>query len=92
MSLTVFKDDKSATGYEIPSLMDTGAECNVLPVDAYKQVSGDWHFHFLCARVKSALILANGEEHPIEGKDTLFASRKRQKHQIEVNVLKGGGY
>ena len=41
MSLTVFKDDKSATGYEIRSLMDTGAECNVLPVDAYKQVSGD---------------------------------------------------
>ena len=37
MSLTVFKDDKSATGYEIRSLMDTGAECNVLPVDAYKQ-------------------------------------------------------
>ena len=41
MSLTVFKDDKSATGYEIPSLMDTGAECNVLPVDAHEQVSGD---------------------------------------------------
>ena len=26
------------------------------------------------------------------GQGTLFASRKDQKHQIEVNVVKGGGY
>ena len=38
------------------------------------------------------MILANGEEHPIEGKATLFASRKGQKRQIEVNVIRGGGY
>ena len=38
------------------------------------------------------MILANGEEHPIEGKTTLFASRNGRKHQIEVNVVKGGGY
>ena len=38
------------------------------------------------------MILANGEEHPIEGKATLFASRKGQKRQIEVNVVRGGGY
>ena len=92
VTLTVFKDDKSATGYEIPFLMDTGAECNLLPVDVYKQVSGDQHLNFLYARGKSSLILANGEEHPIEGKATLFASRKGRKHQIEVNVVKGGGY
>ena len=92
VTLIVFKDDKSATGYEIPFLMDTGAECNLLPVDVYKQVSGDQHLNFLYARGKSALILANGEEHPIEGKATLFASRKSRKHQIEVNVVKGDGY
>ena len=38
------------------------------------------------------MILANGEEHPIEAKATLFASRKGQKRQIEVNVVRGGGY
>ena len=38
------------------------------------------------------MILANGEEPPIEGNATLFASRKGRKHQIEVNVVKGGGY
>ena len=92
VTLTVFKDDRSATGYEIPFVMDTGAECNLLPVDVYKQVSGDQHLNFLYARGKSALILANGEEHPIEGKATLFASRKGRKHQIEVNVVKGVGY
>ena len=49
VTLTVFKDDKSATGYEIPFVMDTGAECNLLPVDVYKQVSGDQHLNFLYA-------------------------------------------
>ena len=92
VTLTVFKDANSVTGYEIAFLMDTGAQCNSLPVDVYKQVSGDQHLNFLYARDKSALILANGEEHPIEGKATLFASRKGQKRQIEVNVVRGGGY
>ena len=54
--------------------MDTGAECNLLRVDVYKQVSGDQHLKFLYARGKSALILANGEEPSIEGNATLFAS------------------
>ena len=67
-TLTVFKDDKSATGYEIPFLMDTGAKCIQLPVDVYKQVSGEQQFNFLYACGKSALILANVEEHPIGGK------------------------
>ena len=29
--------------------MDTGAECNLLRVDVYKQVSGDQHLKFLYA-------------------------------------------
>ena len=92
VTLTVFKDAKSATGYEIAFLMDTGAQCNLLPVDVYKQVSGDQHLSFLYSRGKSALILVNGEEHPIEGNATLFTSRKGQKPQIEVNAVRGGGY
>ena len=71
--------------------MHTGTECNLLPVNAYKRISGDQHFNSLYAQCKSALISANGEEHPTKGKATLFASRKGQKHQIEVNVVKGGG-
>jgi len=46
---TVCKDDKCAPGYEIPFLMDTGAECNLLPVNVYKQVSGDQHLNSLYA-------------------------------------------
>ena len=92
VTLTVRKDDKCAPGYEILFLVDTGADCNLLLVNVYKRVSGAQHLNSLYARGTSALILANGEEHPTERKATLFASRKGQKHQIEVNVVKGGGY
>jgi len=62
VTLTLCKDDKCAQGYEIPFLMDTGAECNLLPVNVYKRVSGAQHLNSLYARGKSALIL----EHPTE--------------------------
>ena len=35
VTLTLFKDDKSATGYDIPFVMDTEAECKLSPVDVY---------------------------------------------------------
>ena len=82
VTLTLCKDDKFASGYEVPFWRDTGAECNLLPVYVYKRVSGDQHLNSLYARGKLALILANGEDHPTEEKATLFASRKGQKHQI----------
>ena len=72
--------------------MDTGAECNLLPLDVYKKVTGDLHLNFLNARGKSILVLANGDEQPIEGKATVYVSRKGNAHKIEVNVVRGHGY
>lgn len=72
--------------------MDTGAECNLLPLDVYKRVTGDQHLNYLNARGKSVLVLANGDEQPIEGKATVYVSRKGDAHKIEVNVVRGHGY
>ena len=72
--------------------MDIGAECNLLPLDVYKKVTGDLHLNFLNARGKSVWVLANGDEQPIEGKATVYVSRKGNIHKIEVNVVRGHGY
>ena len=57
--------------------MDTGAECDLLPLDVYKEVTGDVHLNFLDLRGKSVFVLANGEEKPIdhEGKATIYVVR-----------------
>ena len=72
-------------------VMDTGAECNLLPLDIYKEVTGDLDLNSLDTRAKSVLILANGYEQPIEGKATLFVTRKGNTHKIQVNVVKVRG-
>ena len=72
--------------------MDTGAECNLLPLDVHKGVTGDLDLNSLDTRVKSVLILANGYEQPIEGKATLYATRNGHTHKIQVSVVNGRGY
>lgn len=91
VTLTVSKEPKALLGHDVSSLMDTGAECNLVPLDVYKKVTGDLHLNFLNARGKSVLVLANGDEQPIEGKAT-DVSRKGNTHKIEVNVVRGHGY
>ena len=92
VTLTVSKESKPLSGHDVSFLMDTGAECNLLPLDVYKKVTGDLHLNFLSARGKSVLVLANGDEQPIEGKATVYVSRKGNAHKIEVNVVRGHGY
>ena len=58
----------------------------------YRRVTGDLHLDFLNARGKSVLVLANGDEQPIEGKATVYVSRKEIAHKIEVNAVRGHGY
>ena len=60
VTLKVSKDADGMTGHEVAFLMDTGAECNLLPLDVYKGVTGDLDLNSLDTRVKSVLILANG--------------------------------
>ena len=92
VTLNVSKDADSMTGHEVAFLMDTGAECNLLPLDVCKGVTGDLDLSSLDTRVKSVLILANGYEQPIEGKATLYATRNGHTHKIQVSVVNGRGY
>ena len=92
VTLTVSKESNPLSVHDVSFLMDTGAECNLLPLDVYKKVTGDLHLNFLNARGKSILVLANGDEQPIEGKATVYVSRKGNAHKIEVNVVRGHGY
>ena len=80
VTLTVSKESNPLSGHDVSFLMDTGAECNLLPLDVYKKVTGDLHLNFLNARGKSILVLANGDEQPIEGKATVYVSRKGNAH------------
>lgn len=50
VTLNVLKDADSMTGHEVA----TGAECNLLPLDVYKGVTGDLDLNSLDTRVKSA--------------------------------------
>ena len=72
--------------------MDTGAECNLLHLAVYKAVTGDQHLKLLNARGKLVLVLANGDEQPIEGKAKIYVSRNERTYKIEANVVKGSGY
>ena len=92
VTLTVSKESKPLSGHDVSFLMDTRAECNLLPLDVYKKVTGDLHLNFLSACSKLVLVLANGDEQPIEGKATVYVSRKGDAHKIEVNVVRGHGY
>ena len=92
VTLTVSKESKPLSDHDVSFLMDTGAECNLLPLDVYQKVTGDLHLNFLSARGKSVLVLANGDEQLIEGKATVYVSRKGDAHKIEVNVVRGHGY
>ena len=80
------------SSHKVAFLMDTGAECNLLPLDVYKAVTGDQHLKLLNARGKSVLVLANGDEQPIEGKAKIYVSRNERTYKIEANVVKGSGY
>ena len=92
VTLTVSKKANACTGHKVAFLMDTGAECNLLPVGVYKDVTGDHQLNLLDARGRSVLVLANGDEQPVEGKATVYVYRNGQTHKIEVNVVKGSGY
>ena len=92
MTLTVTKKSKPISGHDLSFLMDTGAECNFLPLDVYKKVTCDLHLNFLKLCGKSVLVLAYGDEQPIEGKATVNVSREGNTHEIEVNVVRGHVY
>lgn len=43
VTLAVSKDAEAVTGDEVDFLTDTWAKCNLLPLDVYKEVTGDMH-------------------------------------------------
>ena len=72
-------------------LMDTGVECNVLPLTVYQIMTGDMDLKKLDKSKRSVLILAKGYEQSIEGQAVMRVSRDSQTHKIVVNVVKGQG-
>ena len=84
-TLTASKESNALSSNDVTFLMDTGAECNLLPLNVYKRVTGDLHSNFLNARGKSVLVLANGDEQPIEGKATVYVSRKGGAHKSQCS-------
>ena len=76
VTLTISKESKALSDHDVNFLIDTGAECSLLPLDVFKKVTGDLHLNFLNARGQSVLVLVNGDEQPIEGKATVNVCRK----------------
>ena len=62
VTLTLANGAEDVTGQEVTFLMDTGAECNVLPAPIYRKVTGDQSLQQLVRHGNSILILANGYE------------------------------
>ena len=60
VTLTVSEKADALTSHKVAFLTDTGAECNLLPLDIYKDVAGNHFLNLLDARGKLVLFLGNG--------------------------------
>ena len=92
VTLTMLNQRDDVPNGDVQFLMDTWAECNVLPLTVYQKVTGDMDLNKLDKNKRSVLILANGYEQPIEGRAVMKVSRDSQTHKIVVNEVKGQGY
>ena len=92
VTLTMLSEVDDVPNGDVQFLMDTGAECNVLPVTVYQKVTGDKELKRLDKNKRTVLVLANGYEQPIEGRASIKVSRGTQTHKFVVNVVKGQGY
>ena len=89
VTLTMLNEVDDVPNGEVQFLMDTGAECNVLPVNVYQKVTGEKELKRLDKNKRTVLVLANGYEQPIEGRAIIKVSRGTQTHKFVVNVVKG---
>ena len=92
VTLTMLNEVDDVPNGDVQFLMDTGAECNVLPLNVYQKVTGDKELNKLDKNKRSVLVLANGFEQPIEGRAMVRVRRGTQTHKLVVNVVKGQGY
>ena len=92
VTLTMLNEVDDVPNGDVQFLMDTGAECNVLPVTVYQKVTGDKKLKRLDKNKRTVLILANGYEQPIEGRASIKVNRGTQTHKFVVNVVKGQRY
>ena len=92
VTLTMLNEVDDVPNGDVQFLMDTGAECNVLPLNVYQKVTGDKELNKLDKNKHSVLVLANGFEQPIEGRAMVRVGRGTQTHKLVVNVVKGQGY
>ena len=91
VTLTMLNQVDDTPNGDLKFLMDTGAECNVLPLTVYQNVTGDKDLKKVDKNKRSVLVLANGYEQPVEGRAVVRVNRGSQTHQMVVNVVKGQG-
>ena len=66
--------------------IDTGAQCNILPVDTYIKVTGDTHLKSV-KPFKKEIVSCTGERRSITGKVTLPRWHPGQKKLIKFNII-----
>lgn len=76
-----------ASGRCIRFQPDTGAQCNVLPVDIYKEATGDINLQKV-SPTRTRLVAYGGSGIPILGSTELTVSRSGQTHVIKCQIIK----
>ena len=73
---------------EVQFQIDTGSQCDILPAQLYKQITGDTLLHRLKPCQKE-IVSYTGDRRKIAGKATLPVWSRGQRRSMEFNILDG---
>ena len=75
-------------GNQVRSHVDTGSECNLLPIKLYKSLTGDTNLSML-RKCNKSIVSYTGERRQIAGKINLRVWHKRSTQTLTFNVIDG---
>ena len=75
-------------GNEVRFQVDTGSECDLLPLKVYKSITGDYTVECL-RKCKKSIVSYTGERKQIAGKISLPVWHKNRKKTLTFNVVNG---
>ena len=78
------RKQKNAVRFQV----DTGSECDVLPMKIYKHVTGDTELQKL-RQCKKSIVSYTGERHKIAGKASIPVWHSNQKKVLNFNIIDG---
>lgn len=78
----------TANGKNITFQIDSGAECNLIPANVYKQVTGDLELSKL-KKNAATIVMYNQAKEKVLGQCKLQVERKKVKHDLVFNVVRG---